>query len=75
MVELKKGARMVGVARDTLATTLRAEYEQGATIRDLAERTGRSYGFVQRVLAEAGVTRARGKAKRTNDDVVVGDEA
>ena len=42
MVELKKGARIVGVARDTLAITLRAEYEEVATIRDLAELTGRS---------------------------------
>lgn len=47
--------------RQELATVLRAEYERGASIRDLAERSGRSYGFCHRLLHEAGTDlRARG---------------
>ena len=56
MVEVKKGARISGAAREQLASTLRKKYEKGASIRELAEQIGRSYGFVHRVLTENGVT-------------------
>ena len=66
MVEIKKGARLTGAERDALAARLVSEYEGGASIRALAESTGRSYGFVHRVLSETGVTlRGRGGATRT----------
>ncbi|MBA8823867.1 putative transcriptional regulator [Saccharopolyspora lacisalsi] len=40
-------------------------YADGASIRRLAESTGRSYGFVHRVLTESGVPlRGRGGAHR-----------
>lgn len=69
--KLAKGARISGSDRDKLATDLRKKYEGGASIRDLAAETGRSYGFVHRVLSETGVqlrgrggaTRGRAKAK------------
>lgn len=65
MVEIKKGARLTGVERDKLASELVTQYEQGASIRSLAESTGRSYGFVHRVLSESQVTlRGRGGATR-----------
>ena len=65
MVEVKKGARISGPAREKLASTLRKKYEKGASIRGLAEQTGRSYGFVHRVLTENGVTlRGRGGVTR-----------
>ena len=56
MADLKKGARITGTQRDKLATDLKKKYEKGASIRALAEQTGRSYGFVHRVLSETGVT-------------------
>jgi Helix-turn-helix domain len=63
--DLKKGARITGAQRDKLATDLKNKYEQGASIRALAEHSHRSYGFVHRVLSETGVTlRARGGATR-----------
>ncbi|MBO4240042.1 MULTISPECIES: helix-turn-helix domain-containing protein [Pseudonocardia] len=66
MAELKKGARITGTQRGKLAADLRKKYEKGASIRSLAEQTGRSYGFVHRVLSETGVTlRGRGGATRT----------
>jgi len=66
MPDLKKGARITGTQRDKLATDLKKKYEKGASIRALAEQTGRSYGFVHRVLSETGVTlRGRGGATRT----------
>ncbi|GAA0514739.1 MULTISPECIES: helix-turn-helix domain-containing protein [Saccharopolyspora] len=66
MAELKKGARITGSARDKLASDLRKKYEKGASIRALAEATGRSYGFVHRVLSESGVQlRGRGGATRS----------
>lgn len=65
MGEIKKGARLTGVERDKLAARLVTQYEQGASIRSLAEETGRSYGFVHRVLSESDVTlRGRGGATR-----------
>lgn len=65
MAELKKGARITGTQRGKLAADLKKKYEKGASIRSLAEQTGRSYGFVHRVLSETGVTlRGRGGATR-----------
>ncbi|MCI0687746.1 MAG: helix-turn-helix domain-containing protein [Sporichthyaceae bacterium] len=66
MVEsLKKGSRVTGSAREKLASDLKRKYEGGASIRALAEQTGRSYGFVHRMLTESGVTlRGRGGATR-----------
>jgi predicted transcriptional regulator len=65
MAELPKGRRISGSERDMLAADLKKKYESGVSIRALAESTGRSYGFVHRVLSEAGVTmRGRGGATR-----------
>jgi predicted transcriptional regulator len=42
-----------------------ARYRAGDSIRELAASTGRSYGFVHRLLSEAGVElRGRGGATR-----------
>jgi hypothetical protein len=68
---LKKGSRVTGTAREKLATELKKKYDSGASIRALAEETGRSYGFVHRMLSESGVSlrgrggATRGKAKAT----------
>ncbi len=66
MVEtLKKGSRVTGTDRDKLAADLKRKYDSGTSIRALAEETGRSYGFVHRMLTESGVTlRGRGGATR-----------
>lgn len=65
-VTIKKGARITGPARDKLAADLRKKYEKGQSIRALAEDTGRSYGFVHRLLLDAEVPlRGRGGATRT----------
>lgn len=65
-VTIKKGARITGAARDKLAADLRKKYEKGQSIRALAEGTGRSYGFVHRLLLDAEVPlRGRGGATRT----------
>jgi hypothetical protein len=65
VVELKKGTRVTGGDRDTLSAQLKRKYEGGASIRALAEESGRSYGFVHRMLSESGATlRGRGGATR-----------
>jgi predicted transcriptional regulator len=62
---IRKGVRITGHTRDQLARDLKKRYEKGASIRSLAESTGRSYGFVHRVLCESGVQlRGRGGATR-----------
>jgi hypothetical protein len=62
---LKKGSRVTGAERDKLATDLRKKYDAGQSIRTLAETSGRSYGFVHRILSESGATlRGRGGATR-----------
>ncbi|WP_255378219.1 helix-turn-helix domain-containing protein [Quadrisphaera sp. DSM 44207] len=65
VAEIKKGARITGGERSTLAEDLKAKYAQGASIRALAAETGRSYGFVHRILSESDVSlRSRGGATR-----------
>lgn len=63
---MKKGTRVTGNARTGLASDLKKQYEEGESIREIAEATGRSYGFVHRILSESGVKlRGRGGATRT----------
>jgi hypothetical protein len=62
---LAKGRRVTGTERTSLAKDLTRRYAAGESIRALAEATGRSYGFVHRVLTEAGATlRGRGGSTR-----------
>jgi hypothetical protein len=62
---LKKGTRVTGADRTKLSTDLQKRYSAGESIRALAESTGRSYGFIHRILAESGVAlRSRGGATR-----------
>jgi hypothetical protein len=61
----EKGRRIVGAERQTLAKDLVRRYGEGESIRALATSTGRSYGFIHRVLTESGVQlRQRGGARR-----------
>ena len=62
---LKKGSRVTGAEREKLAVDLRKKYDTGQSIRTLAAASGRSYGFVHRMLSESGATlRGRGGATR-----------
>nr|WP_221473612.1 helix-turn-helix domain-containing protein [Planomonospora venezuelensis] len=62
---LKKGTRVTGADREKLAADLKKRYSSGESIRALAASTGRSYGFIHRILSESGVTlRGRGGATR-----------
>lgn len=62
---LKKGTRVTGADRSKLAADLKNRYDAGESIRSLAASTGRSYGFVHRMLSETGVKlRGRGGATR-----------
>jgi hypothetical protein len=55
----------IGRDRSKLAIALGRRYDSGESIRSLAASTGRSYGFVYRILTETGVTlRGRGGATR-----------
>jgi hypothetical protein len=63
---LKKGSRVTGAEREKLAGELRKKYDGGQSIRQIAESSRRSYGFVHRILSESGTTlRGRGGATRT----------
>lgn len=63
-VDMSKGKRITGQARTELGAQLRVRYEEGATIRELTEATGRSFGWVNNVLRESGATiRPRGGAR------------
>jgi len=62
---LKRGARVTGPDRSKLASDLAERYGAGESIRSLASSTGRSYGFIHRILTEIGVTlRSRGGAPK-----------
>jgi hypothetical protein len=54
-----------GTDRSKLAADLSKRYGAGESIRSLAASTGRSYGFIHRILTETGVAlRRRGGAPR-----------
>ena len=61
---LKKGTRVTGADRTKLAADLKKRYSAGESIRSLAASTGRSYGFIHRILTETGVACAAGAARR-----------
>lgn len=66
---LAKGTRVTGNERSQLATELRRRYDEGESIRSLAAATGRSYGFIHRILIESGANlRGRGGATRRSID-------
>lgn len=59
---LSDPAERFAVARD-----LARRYEGGASIREISEATGRSFGQVHKLLEEAGVPmRSRGGSHRRN---------
>ena len=60
---LKKGTRVTGADRTKLASDLKKRYDAGESIRSLAAATGRSYGFVHRILSETGVVPARSRRR------------
>ena len=64
MADLTRGSRVTGAERDQLATDLKKRYDDGASIRSLAESTGRSYGFIHRILSDSG-TAMRNRGGRT----------
>jgi hypothetical protein len=62
---LKRGTRVSGTDRSKLAADLSKRYGAGESIRSLAASTGRSYGFIHRILTETGVAlRSRGGAAK-----------
>jgi hypothetical protein len=65
MVGKARATRVTGEARADLTREVVSRYEAGESIRELAASLDRSYGFVHRLLSEAGVgLRGRGGATR-----------
>lgn len=63
-VKPRQYKQVLGLERESLALQMRSKYEDGATIRGLAKFHGKSYGFVHRLLSEAGtMLRKRGGAR------------
>lgn len=67
VADAEKRAKLTAHTRAELVDRLERRYESGASIRQLAEETKRSYGFIHRALTEAGV-RLRGRAVRRAED-------
>ncbi|MGI5171276.1 helix-turn-helix domain-containing protein [Spirillospora sp. CA-253888] len=51
----KKHRRAAVSSRDRLAAELARRYNEGESVRALAAASGRSYGFIHRLLIEYGV--------------------
>lgn len=61
MAAIPARERITGARREKLAAQLAVKYRAGVTLRDLMVETGRSYGFVHRLLTDHGVVlRSRG---------------
>lgn len=59
------GRRIVGAERATWTKDCLGRYQAGDSIRQIARDTGRSYGFVHRILTEGGAAlRGRGGPRR-----------
>lgn len=68
--QMAKGARITGQQRTELAREYGARYLAGESIRSIATSAHRSYGFIQSLLKEHGITlRGRGGATRGADAV------
>ncbi|MCZ0981828.1 helix-turn-helix domain-containing protein [Streptomyces diastatochromogenes] len=62
----KRGRLRPGPQRKHAAADLRRRYDANTSIRGLVRLTGKSYGFVYRLLTEAGTTfRPRGGNHRS----------
>jgi hypothetical protein len=59
-----KGRRIRGGERKLFAASVRAMYDAGHSVRDIADVCERSYGFTHRLLTETGGLRPRGGSKR-----------
>jgi hypothetical protein len=65
LIPSSRHRRITGAERTRWATDAVRRYNAGDSIRTIATSTDRSYGFVHRVLTEAGVIlRPRGGARR-----------
>lgn len=62
---LNKGQRVRGDMRTRLAAHLGKEYVAGASIRSLMDETGRSFGFIHRILTEDAGLVLRGRGGNT----------
>lgn len=63
----RRPEQIVGRERDRIATRLRQRYLTGATIRELAGESGRSFGWIRTLLLESGVQlRTRGGDHRAS---------
>jgi Helix-turn-helix domain len=49
---IQKGKRLTKQEQQVFAQAVAQQYLQGATIRALADESGRSYGSIHRILAE-----------------------
>lgn len=70
MNKLPKYKRVFGDRRLEVQAAVAVRYELGESIREIAVSIGRSYGFVHRLLYDAGVEfRPRGgdRTKRTEE--------
>jgi len=64
---MRNAVRKSNKTREQLLHELRSAYERGASIRNLAATTGRSYGSVHSMLRESGTTmRSRGGPNHTS---------
>jgi len=64
--EANRGRRVSGDQRAELSRIAAEQYTAGRSIRALAAELGRSYGFVHKLLGEAGVElRGRGGNNRS----------
>ena len=60
--------RVTGDEREELARSLAVKYDEGASIRELSATSGRSYGFVHRILTEPRRAAARTRRRHPRSE-------
>lgn len=56
--------RLTTQQRASLGAGLRRQYEQGDTVKVIATRVGRSYGFTHQILKDAGTVMRKPGGRR-----------
>ena len=68
LIQVQPHVRLTKETRDQVTRIAVRRYQAGASVRTIAAELGRSYGFVHRILTEAGVTmRPRGSSNRKKE--------
>lgn len=71
--QIYRGAHIKGAEKEQVTEFVTAQYENGKSIRDIADDLGRSYGSIRRLIQQSDTPlRSRGGSKRKKGRLIDG---